>query len=50
VSDDEALKQAIEKDEEDRTDADWELLANALETDKSHLEAVADEEGKHLEE
>lgn len=42
---DQALKQAMEKPEDERTDADWELLAKALESDAGHVAAVAHEVG-----
>jgi hypothetical protein len=45
---DEALKQAMEKPEDERTDADWELLAKALEADEGHVAAVAHEVGTDL--
>lgn len=45
---DEALKLAIAKPEDERTDADWELLASALESDKSHLTEVAHEAGSDV--
>lgn len=45
---DEALKQAMEKPEDERTDADWELLAKALESDGGHVAAVAHEVGSDL--
>jgi hypothetical protein len=48
ISNDEALKQAIAKPEDERTDADWELLASALEADKGHLTEVAHEAGADL--
>jgi len=43
-----ALKQAMMKPEDERTDADWELLANALESDKTHLAEVAHDAGTDL--
>jgi hypothetical protein len=45
---DEALKRAIEKPEDERTDEDWDLLANALESDKGHLADAAHETGHDL--
>jgi hypothetical protein len=47
---DDALKQAMMKPEDQRTDADWELLANAFESDESHLEEVAHEVGAEVQE
>ena len=47
-ADDAALKAAIEKPEDERTDADWELLANALESDKGHLADAAHESGHDI--
>jgi hypothetical protein len=43
-----ALKAVIEKDEDQRTEEDWELLAKALESDKHHLEEAAHEVGHDL--
>jgi hypothetical protein len=43
-----ALKQAMMKPEDQRTDADWELLANALESDKDQVEEAAKEAGTKL--
>jgi len=43
-----ALKQAMMKPEDQRTDADWELLANALESDKGQVEEAAKEAGTTL--
>ena len=48
IGNDEALKQAIAKAEDERTDADWELLASALESDKGHLTEVAHDAGTDL--
>jgi hypothetical protein len=45
---DAALKAAIDKPEDERSDADWELLANAFESDKSHLAEAAHETGHDL--
>jgi hypothetical protein len=45
---DDALKQAILKPEDERTDADWELLASALESDKGHLVEIAHDSGTDL--
>jgi hypothetical protein len=50
IGNDEALKQAIAKPEDERTDADWDLLATALESDKSHLGEIAHEASADLEE
>lgn len=47
-AEDAALKAAIEKDEDQRTEEDWELLAKALESDKGHLEEEAHQVGKDL--
>jgi hypothetical protein len=43
-----ALQQAIMKPEDDRTEADWELLANALESDKSQVEQAAQAAGTQI--
>ncbi len=43
-----ALKEAIMKPEDQRTDADWELLASALESDKSQVQEAAHEAGADL--
>lgn len=43
-----ALKAAIMKPEDERTDADWELLANALESEKSNVVEAAHEAGTEL--
>jgi hypothetical protein len=42
---DDALKQAMMKPEDQRTDADWALLADAFEADESHVAEVAHEVG-----
>lgn len=47
---DEAIKAALAKPEEERTDADWELLATAFESEHDHLAQVAHDAGADLQE
>jgi hypothetical protein len=47
---DEEIRAALAKPEEKRTDADWELLATAFESEHDHLAQVAHDAGADLEE